>query len=158
MELGCRLRSSHRLRSCEATLCGGGPEATAPFGVIAHFFHLTRPLYGDMEKHGDFLSRKGEMQGSSPCRIRNDGFNHQSVRVMKIYSQDEAVRETVKLLKSIGFQFVSRSDNSFYLIRHNRKVRVSNHARRNIADCDRDIVYLAPTILPDIQYRTALCH
>jgi hypothetical protein len=107
--------------------------------------------------NGDFLSRKGEMQGSSPCRIRNDGFNHQSVRVMKIFGPDEAIRETVKLLKAKGFQFVSRSDNSFYLIRRQCKVRVSNHRRVNTSDCDVDIVYFGQTIFPDIQYRVTKC-
>jgi hypothetical protein len=76
---------------------------------------------------------------------------------MRIYTPEEAVRETVKRLKNKGFMVFSRSENSFYLIRRRCKVRVSNHHRVNIDDCDVEIIYRDPTILPDVEYRISKC-
>ena len=72
---------------------------------------------------------------------------------MKIFSQHEAVKMTVKLLKDKGFHFTSRSENSYYLLRHRCKVRVSDHSAFHGEDCDVEIIYTDHTILNDINYR-----
>lgn len=76
---------------------------------------------------------------------------------MKIFTPYEAVKETNRLLKNEGFQFLQKSAESYYLIRRKCKVRVSTHHRPNTSDCDIEIVYLDCTIMSDIEYRVSKC-
>jgi len=79
---------------------------------------------------------------------------------MQVFTPDEAINATKRMLQAKGFEITARSSKSLYMIKYGcwKKIRISNHQKDNkffLYDIAYNIVYDNNTIINDIEFRVA---